>query len=154
VTPLNPGMLLAADALLEVCFVLLSGTLVSCVARFVFHVQVASAGLFVLMYLFNIFVIYSIGTLIGALVPNIQTCNSVTAVLYFPSLILSGTTIPFAVLPRTLRIVAEIFPMTQTNILLSSAALGTAGAYDGIRFAVLAAGAAVCYAVSVKVFRW
>jgi ABC-2 type transport system permease protein len=154
VTPVNPAMLLAVDALLEVFFVLFSATLVSGVAHFVFHVQIASAGRFVFIYLFNIFVIYSIGNLIGALVPDIQTCNSVTTIIYFPSLILSGTTIPFAMLPRALRIIAELFPMTQANILLSSAALGVTGPYDFVRFGILAAGAIVCYAVSVKVFRW
>jgi ABC-2 type transport system permease protein len=154
VTPLNPHMLLAVDAVIEVFFVLLAALLVSGIAHFIFKVQLASAGRFALMYLFNIFVIFSIGTLIGALVPDIQTCNAVTTLLYFPSLILSGTTIPFALLPRGLRIVAELFPMTQTNLLLANAARGITGSYDFIRFSILAAGAVVCYAVSVKSFRW
>jgi ABC-2 type transport system permease protein len=153
-TPLNPFMLLAVDTLLEVCFVLLSCTFVSCIACFVFHVSVASPGRFILIYLFNIFVIYGMGNLIGALVPDIQTCNSVTTLLYFPSLILSGTTIPFALLPHVLRTIAGIFPMTHANLLLADAALGITGPYDSIRFFVLAVTAVICYAVSVKVFRW
>ena len=153
-TPLNPFMLLAVDTILEVFFVLLSGTIVSCIAQFVFHVHAASLPHFVLIYLFNIFVIFSIGNLIGALVPDIQTCNSVTTLLYFPSLILSGTTIPFALMPRTLRIIAGIFPMTHTNLLLADAALGITGPYDGIRFVVLAAAAGICYTVSMREFRW
>jgi ABC-2 type transport system permease protein len=153
-TPLNPFMLLAVDTILQVIFVLLSCALVSCTAYFVFHVQVASPGRFLLIYLFNIFVIFSIGNLIGALVPDMQTCNSVTTLLYFPSLILSGTTIPFALLPRALRIIAGIFPMTHTNLLLSNAALGITGQYDIIRFCVLAAIAVICYALSLRVFRW
>jgi ABC-2 type transport system permease protein len=153
-TPLNPFMLLVVDTILEVFFVLLSCALVSCVAYFIFHVHVVSPGRFILIYLFNIFVIYSIGNLIGALVPDIQTCNSVTTLLYFPSLVLSGTTIPFTLLPRALRITAEIFPMTHVNLLLADAAIGITGPYDIIRLIVLAAIAVICYTVSLKVFRW
>ena len=153
-TPLNPFMLLVVDTILEVVFVLISCALVSCAAYFVFHVHVVSPVRFIFIYLFNIFVIYSMGNFIGALVPDIQTCNSVSTLLYFPSLILSGTTIPFAMLPRALRITAEIFPMTHANLLLADAALGITGPYDIIRFSVLAAVAVICYAVSVKVFRW
>jgi ABC-2 type transport system permease protein len=153
-TPLNPFLLLVVDTILEVFFVLISGVLVSCVAHFVFHVHVAAIPRFVLTYLFNIFVIFSIGNLIGALVPDMQTCNSVTTLLYFPSLILSGTTIPFALLPRALRIIAELFPMTHTNLLLSNAALGITGPYDIIRFCILAVTAVICYILSLRVFRW
>jgi len=67
---------------------------------------------------------------------------------------LSGATVPYEILPRGLRLFADIFPLTQGIKILKGAVLGTDLSSDLPRIALLSGIAAVSYAVSILTFRW
>ena len=153
-TPVSPMLLLAADFLLESLFALITGLIITLLAVFAFGAQIADYGRFVLTFLFSIFSIFSLGVLISAVVPNVKMANIICTLIYFPSLFLSGASVPLSIMPKGLQTFANIFPMTQTIKLLENAVLGNPLESDGIRFIVLAAVSLLSYAVSIKVFKW
>ncbi len=154
VTPVSPGMLLAADMALQLMFAAVSSLLVWLTARFLFGVQVAAAPRFILMWCFSVCVIFSLGACIGAVVPNTKMANVVTSLIYFPSLFLSGATVPYAVMPSGLKAVAQMFPMTQAIRLLDNAVSGSPFSADVLRFVLLAVIAFAAFATALKVFKW
>ena len=97
---------------------------------------------------------FSIGFLIGAIVPNIKTVNWVTTLIYFPSLFLSGATVPYDILPKGLQIVSDILPMTQVIKLVDNAVLGLPLQQDFIRIMCLFVISIICYIIALKSFKW
>lgn len=155
VTPVSPAVLLASDALLQTLFAWTSAIAVYLIARFGFGVQLAgSPARYIATFLFVQASVYSLGFLIAAVVPNEKTANWVCTLVYFPTLLLSGATVPFEILPAGLRAFASAFPLTQGIRLLKGAVLGTDPAADAARFIALAAIAALSYIVSFISFRW
>ena len=49
----------------------------------------------------------SIGMMVGGISPNTQIASVVASILYFPMLIFSGATLPYEVMPNTLKKVAD-----------------------------------------------
>ncbi len=153
-TPVSPLMLLGANCLLQFLFVLISGSLIFLIAHFLFGITPANGLRYILTFLFSTFTIFSLGFLIGSLVPDIQTANWVTTIIYFPSLFLSGATVPYTVLPDGLKSVAGFFPMTQAIHLLDNAVHGNPVKEDYIRIVIMTFTALICYLVSIKIFKW
>lgn len=154
VTPASPGILLGANALLQTCFSVVCCILIFLVAHFCFGLTLASPLRFVATFVFGLFVLFSMGFLIGAIVPNIKTVNWVTTLIYFPSLFLSGATVPYDILPKGLQYVSNIFPMTQVIKLVDNAVLGAPLQQDFIRFGILIVVSLICYIIALKSFKW
>lgn len=155
VTPVSPGVLLAADALLQALFAWVSAAAVYLIARFGFGVTLSGSPLrYAATFLFVQFAVYSLGFLIASLAPNERTAGWVCTLAYFPTLFLSGATVPFEILPSGLQAFASLFPLTQGIILLKGAVLGSDPGGDAYRFLALALVAGVSYVLSVARFRW
>jgi ABC-2 type transport system permease protein len=155
VTPVSPMMLLAALGTLQAIFAWVSGLCVFLAARFCFGMTIEGPLYrYILTFLFVQFSVYSIGFLVASLVPNMKVANLVCTMLYFPMLFLSGSTVPFEILPRGLQMVSEFFPLTQGILLLKGAVLGTPVAADSFRFVVLGCMTVIAFAVSIVTFRW
>jgi ABC-2 type transport system permease protein len=155
VTPAHPALLLAASALTQALFSVVSSTAVLVLARLCFGVGITGpAGVYVAAYLFVLAATYGIGFLVAGLSPNIKTANGVAALLYFPMLFLSGATVPYELFPRGLRAAVEVFPMTQGIKILKAAVLGTGFDSLGIAFVALSAVAVVTYSLGLRFFRW
>ena len=155
VTPASPLLLFLAVSLLQALFSITSGALVYLIASLVFKIHLSGTLLrFAATFLFVQFSIFSIGYLIASLVPDIKTANLVCTLLYFPMLFLSGTTVPYEIMPKGLRLFSDIFPLTQGIKLLKGAVLGTDPAKDFTVIIVLSAMAVVSYLWSLNYFRW
>jgi len=153
-TPVSPILLIAADFLLETIFALTTGIIIVLIAVLGFKAQVADYGRFTLTFLFSIFSIFSLGVLISAVVPNVKMANIICTLIYFPSLFLSGASVPLSIMPKGLQQFAAVLPMTQTIKLLENSVLGNPVSDDLLRFIILGIVSIVSYAVSIKVFKW
>lgn len=161
VTPVSPTVLMLATTAVQTIFAWVSLTLVYLVARLAFGVSLAgSAGEFLATFAFVQASIYSIGFLIASLAPNVKVANVACTIAYFPTLFLSGTTVPYELLPAPVRAFADFFPMTEGIKLLKYAAqasgAGQAAEASGVLpgFLALTAVAGVSYLASLKFFRW
>lgn len=155
VTPVSPAVLMLADTAVQTLFAWVSGIAVYLVARFAFGMEMTgSPARYVATFLFVQFSIYSIGFLIASLAPNVKIANLACTVAYFPMLFLSGATVPYEIMPKGLRLFADIFPLTQGIKLLKGAVHGLDPTADAARILVLAVLAAVSYGLSLKFFRW
>lgn len=152
-TPADPALLLGAVSAVQAFFAVLSGTAVFLTALLCFGVEISGGPVrFASTFAFALVSVFSLGYLVASLAPDAKTANLACTILYFPMLFLSGATVPYEILPRGLRLVADFFPLTQAIALLKGAVLGAPA--DSGAFFFLAVLAVVSYAVSIKTFRW
>lgn len=155
VSPVSPLVLLVSVALVQLIFAAVSATAVTVTARVFFGMNLAGNWYIVAGTLaFILLPIYSIGFLIASLAPDIKTANLICTLVYFPTLFLSGATIPFEILPRAVQTAARIFPLTEGIRLLKNVSSATSGPGDAIGFGVLASLAVVSCFIAVRSFRW
>ncbi|HNY17054.1 MAG TPA: ABC transporter permease [Treponemataceae bacterium] len=155
VTPVSPATLVLADTLVQAIFAVVSGFAVYLVATVGFGVTIAGSPLrYALTFAFTLASIFSLGFLIASLAPSVKAANLACTVLYFPMLFLSGATVPYEILPRGLKAVADWFPLTEGIKLLKGAVLGLDVARDAPGFLALALVAAVSCVLSAIFFRW
>jgi ABC-2 type transport system permease protein len=155
VTPANPGLLLGAQAVVQFAYVAISALAVFLIARFAFGVRIeGGAGRFILSFLLVELAIFGIGLLIGSLSPNMKVANAVASLAYFPTIFLSGATIPYEIFPRGLKIAADILPVTQGIKLLKGAVLGTPPSGLVTPIIILSAITIATYSIAVAKFRW
>ena len=109
---------------------------------------------FIGAFLFVLVAIYSIGMLVAALAPSMQVAGLICSVLYFPMLILSGTTLPYEIMPKWLQIISDILPLTQGIKLMKGTSLGLPLNDIYIPLIVLSAITVVCMAVAIRFFKW
>lgn len=105
-------------------------------------------------YLLVLFSMYSIGMLIAAVSPDGQKAGLICTLLYFPMLILSGMTIPYSIMPKWVKIIADIFPMTQGINFLNAIALKIDMASLWWSPLIVTVIAIVCSVLSIKFFKW
>ena len=96
----------------------------------------------------------SIGMMVGGIAKNAKTASVIACVLYFPMLIFSGTTLPFEVMPETMKKTVRLFPMTQGIQLMKAAFLGVPIQNVWLPVLVMLSITVVCFSVAVKYFKW
>lgn len=155
VTPVSPGVLLFVQFAVNLLYALvaLAAVFLICTLFFGFRF-IGSPVLFLLSFLLVSLSIYSLGMLAASLAPNIKTANLICSILYFPMLLFSGATLPYEILPPTLKSVADIMPLTQGIKLLKGTALGLPFDNVLVPVIVMAALAVICVLISIRFFRW
>ncbi|MCX7748055.1 MAG: ABC transporter permease [Clostridia bacterium] len=118
------------------------------------YTMVGSAGGFLIAYLLVSAAIYGLGMLLASIAPNIKTANLLCTLVYFPMLFLSGATVPYEVMPKTMQNVVNILPLTQGIKLLKGVSLGEA--VDGLLMPLCIMGglAVLCILISTRLFKW
>ena len=96
----------------------------------------------------------ALGMMVGGLAPNEKIAGVLASVLYFPMLLLSGTTLPYEVMPETMQRVADVLPLTQGVKLLKATSLGLPVDQAVVPVAVMAVWAVVCTVIAVRFFKW
>lgn len=153
-TPASPALLLIVQLVKYVIYSvagLLVVTLVS--VRFGYKMQ-GNVFAFIGAFIFVLVAIYSIGMLVAALAPSMQVAGLICSVLYFPMLILSGTTLPYEIMPKWLQVISDIFPLTQGIKLMKGTSLGTQINDIYIPLIVLSVITVVCTALAIRFFKW
>lgn len=155
VTPASPGLLLGAQAFVQCAYVATSAIAVFLIARFAFGVRIeGSAGRFILSFLLVELAVFGVGLLIGSVSPNMKVANAAASLVYFPTIFLSGATVPYELFPRGLRMFVDIWPVTQGIKLLKGAVLGAPTEGFLVPVIVLSAVAISTYSIAVAKFRW
>ena len=155
VTPCSPLLILGADMLCFVVTSLISAAAVTLVSVFAFDFHMKGNLLvFVGVWFLTLIAMLSIGLLIASLCRTVKAVNAVSSIVYFPTLFLSGATIPYELFPEKLQKIANVLPLTQGIKLMKAISAGTPIDEVGYIVVLLIIITVVCTAVSVKTFRW
>lgn len=155
VTPVSARLILAVQVAIYSVYALVSTVLVFGVAALFFgYAFTGSWPAFVGSYLLVLAAMLALGMMVGGLAPNEKIAGVLASVLYFPMLLLSGTTLPYEVMPETMQRVADVLPLTQGVKLLKATSLGLPVDQAVVPVAVMAVWAVVCTVIAVRFFKW
>lgn len=155
VTPVSPAMILAVHVVIYVIYSVVSLILVYVTATLFFDYHMIGSWLhFLGSYFLIMLSMFSIGMMVGGVVPNMKMASTIACVLYFPMLIFSGATLPYEVMPAALQRVADILPLTQGIKLIKAASLGLPVDSVLLPIIMMIVLAVVCITVSIRFFRW
>lgn len=155
VTPVSARLILAVQVAIYSVYALVSTVLVFGVAALFFgYAFTGSWPAFVGSYLLVLAAMLALGMMVGGLAPNEKIAGVLASVLYFPMLLLSGTTLPYEVMPDTMQRVADVLPLTQGVKLLKATSLGLPVDQAVVPVAVMAVWAVVCTVIAVRFFKW
>jgi ABC-2 type transport system permease protein len=154
-TPLSPVTILGSHVFVKLVFTLVSLGLLVLAGRRMFpgamQVNVAS---FTAAVLVSTVSILSLGFVIASVVPTARFAQPIGAAVLYPMVAMSGLFFPVERMPATLRVIAAALPTTHAVSLMQGVWDGSGwGAHVGDVAALLAI-AAVCIALSTRVFRW
>ncbi len=154
-TPISPVVLLMVEFLIYVIYSAVSLATVIPVAMLFWKVEIHGLWIaFVGSWLLTMISTLSIGMMVGGIAKNAKTASVIACVLYFPMLIFSGTTLPFEVMPETMKKTVRLFPMTQGIQLMKAAFLGVPIQNVWLPVLVMLSITVVCFSVAVKYFKW
>ena len=109
---------------------------------------------FVGSYVLVLAAMLALGMMVGGLAPNEKVAGVLASLLYFPMLLLSGTTLPYEMMPTAVQRGADLLPLTQGVKLLKATSLGLPVDQAVVPVAIMAVWAAVCTVIAVRFFKW
>lgn len=155
VTPVSPGLLLTVQFIIGFIIAVTSLILVFVVISLFFGYQMnGSLGGFILSYLLVTSAIYSLGMLLASLAPNLKTANLLCTIIYFPMIFLSGATVPYEIMPRSMQKVMDFLPLTQGIKLLKGFSLGLNIEHLLLPILLMSALTVICLTLSIRYFKW
>lgn len=154
-TPLSPVTILGSQVVLKLFFTTIGLGLLLLAGRKVFPgVMQVNVLSFTAAVLVSTASILSLGFVIASLVPTARFAQPIGGALLYPMISLSGVFFPVETLPTFWRVIAYCLPTTHAVSLMKGVWDGSGwGAHLG-DVAALIVIAAVCVAVSTRVFRW
>jgi imidazolonepropionase-like amidohydrolase/ABC-type multidrug transport system permease subunit len=97
----------------------------------------------------------ALGGMLAAVVNSMQESQILIQLLYVPMLLLSGATIPIAIMPQWLQIVAQFLPATHLSSGLTSILRGRETIFDNLSaLGALALTTVLGTFLGIKLFRW
>lgn len=155
VTPASPGLILAVQVAIYSAYALVSAVLVFGVATLFFGYEfTGSQPAFAGSYTLVLAATLALGMMVGGLAPNEKVASVFACVMYFPMMLLSGTTIPYEMMPQAVQRIADLLPLTQGVKLLKATSLGLPADQAVVPVVVMAAWAIICAAAAVRFFKW
>lgn len=155
VTPTSPIKLLVAQGFSQLLTAVVSVIGVFFAAKLAFNFGIKGSMIkFILVYFLVLSALFSMGMLIGSLVPNMKIANAVCTLLYFPMLFLSGATIPYEIMPKSVQLISNVFPLTQGIKLLKGVVTGMPDGNYIFQFALMSSITVVCLTISIICFKW
>lgn len=154
VTPISPFWILFTQFVINFVIALLS----MLVVYWIMYADVSlpwqgNALYFLFSFILNAFALYGVGLLIASVSPTVKIANLICTLLYFPMIFLSGTVIPYELMPAFLQRIMDFSPLTQGIVLLNHMFLQNDAAI-GIPILVLLVIGCSSWIVSVRCFRW
>ena len=154
-TPLSPFEILSAQVLVKLLFTALTLALMLLAGRRFIpsdaHVPVLSYGIALLLSTWSTL---AVGFVIASLVPTARFAQSITGLVLYPMVAMSGLFFPIEALPAPLALVARVLPLTYAVSLLDGIWRGEpwlAHAWDVVALVVIFA---AYTAAASRVFRW
>jgi imidazolonepropionase-like amidohydrolase/ABC-type multidrug transport system permease subunit len=116
VTPVMAISVVIAHGVTAVVTGLISLIVLMLLGRAIFDMQMAGSWpTLILVYLCGAFALVPIGLLVGSAARDIRTAPAIANLLFFPLMFLSGSAMPFAMLPEGVRRFARVLPTTYLN---------------------------------------
>jgi ABC-2 type transport system permease protein len=116
-----------------------------------FHGNALQVALFSILSMISVF---SLGFVIASLSPTVRTAEAVGMGIYFPMILLSGTTLPIQMMPDTLKKMIAFLPLTHVVQLLQGSWFGSPWQDNALNLGVICGMAVVGIFVSSATFRW
>lgn len=124
-SPASPLLLILAQFLNNLTYAIISSVAVVSIAVFCFgYRMIGNPALFILSYFLLMAAIYAIGAVIASVAKSEKIANMLCTLFYFPMFFLSGATIPYELMPKGLKLFADVMPLTQGIKLLKATSLG------------------------------
>lgn len=155
VTPATPGLLLGTQIMVQGLVAILSAFLVIFESVIIFGVNISGNPLsLILSWLIVLISIFSIGMIISSISKDVKQAGIICSIIYFPMLLLSGTTIPYSKFPEWMQSVGRILPLRQ-GIILMNGVLSGGGLMDYTpQILILLLISVIGIITSIKCFRW
>lgn len=155
VTPISPMILLMSHVLFCFSLSIVSTLFVYIISSVMFGFTLKGSLLtFICAYLLVMVSIHAIGMVVASVAPNSQMAGIIASVIYFPMIFLSGATIPYEIMPKTMQTISNFMPLTQGIKLLKAVSLGEPVTNAMTSLLVMLIIAVVGIVVSVRFFKW
>lgn len=155
VTPVRPAKLLAVEFTIYMIYCIVSILTLFPAAILFWKIKIhGSFLLFLGSWLLTMVSTLSIGLFVGGIAKNMKSASVIACILYFPTLIFSGATLPFEVMPSVMQRIISIFPLTQGIQLMKAAFLGLPVENGLLPVITMCAVTIICFGISVKCFKW
>lgn len=119
VTPLSLRTLFAAHSLVQFTMLVATSIVLIAVAWPIWGLRFPGAvGPMLVAFLAGAILMLSLGFMISGVVRTARQAQAIGAAVFFPSLFLSGATLPLALMPPWLRSVSEALPLNPMNDIL------------------------------------
>lgn len=152
-TPVGPARMLGAQLAVQGSVTVVTVVLLLAVARIAYGVPLpGQPGGFLLAAVLAAAALYSLGLVIGAVVPNSRAAQPIGALLFFPMMFFAGLWLPIAAMPSVLQHISHLTPLGAAVQALGDSSAGQWP--HTLNLAVLAGYAVVLSAAAVKLFRW
>ena len=154
VTPVSPVFVLGVELSMYIVYCAVSLATLS-VAALLWGVRLhGSLPAFLGSWALTMLSTLSIGMLAGGVAKDAKQASVIASVLYFPMLIFSGTTLPLEVMPKAMRTIVSLFPLTQGLTMMKHAFLGIGAGSALLPVCVMLGVTALCTVLAVRFFRW
>jgi ABC-2 type transport system permease protein len=155
-SPIGPAAMLGSGILSNFFLTLPTLLIEFTLVRWLFHVP-DFGNLFGAMVLITLGMVAfsSLGLIIASVANSMQETQVLNNLIWFPLLFLSGVTVPFPQLPHFVQSIGYFLPATHLVYGLQAVMLGGASLTRvGMEMLSLIGGAAFCFFISAKLFRW
>jgi ABC-2 type transport system permease protein len=154
-TPLRPQTILAAWVTVYFAVTLVGAFLLVIAGKVVYSLRFDGNAFYVFLAFFLCsFSFFTLGFVIASLAPTGRSANIIGMALFFPMIFFSGTTFPWRILPRGVKIFGNMLPLTHVVRLLQGLWFGKPWSEHLIELAVLVGMLVVGVSISATVFRW
>src|SRR5688572_10341000 len=156
VTPVPAAAVAIAHGITAILTGMLSIVVLMVLARVLFGVQIAGSwAALIAVYLCGACALVPMGMLVGSTARDIRTAPAIANLLFFPMMFLSGSAMPFAVLPEGVQRFARVLPTTYLNEAYSGVIVRGEGVIPlAGSMAVLLVIGAVGIVLTSMLFRW
>ena len=156
VTPAPAAAVAIAHGVTAIVTGAISLVVLMLLARLLFDMQMAGSWFTLgVVYLCGACALVPMGLLVGSTARDIRTAPAISNLLFFPMMFLSGSAMPFAMLPDGVKRFARLLPTTYLNETYSSVIVRGEGVWSiaGTLVVLLAIGA-VGVTLASSLFRW
>lgn len=155
VTPISPLKLLIVELTIYIVYCIISMVTLIFAAMLIWNMKIHDSWVtFLGSWLLTMISTLSIGMMVGGVAKNTKSASIISCILYFPTLIFSGATLPFEVMPSFMQKIVNIFPMTQGIQLMKSAFLILPVENIWCPIIVMISVTAIRTGSAVKFFKW
>ena len=154
VTPMSPGIILLVQGIINYVTALVSLVIVYGIMSVGFGFTFTGNWLlFLASFTLTAFSMYGIGFMIASISKDMKMANLLSSLAYFPMILLSGTIIPYEIMPSSFQIVMNIMPLKHGIDVLNATALSIT-TDTTMPIILLFTIGIICTGISIKYFRW